>query len=67
MKIYVKGNFVALVDGLGDIWMDNCENVIMNITGLTSYALFMNGINKVNHFVFSDVEARCFSAYKEMV
>jgi hypothetical protein len=56
MKIYVKGNFVALVDGLGDIWMDNCENVIMNITGVTSYALFMNGINKVNHFVFSDVE-----------
>ena len=56
MKIYVKGNFVALVDGLGDIWMDNCENVIMNITGVTSYALFMNGINKVNHFVFSDVD-----------
>jgi hypothetical protein len=56
MKIYIKGNFVALVDGLGDTWMDNCENVIMNITGVTSYALFMNGINKVNNFVFSDVE-----------
>jgi hypothetical protein len=28
----------------------------MNITGVTSYALFMNGINKVNHFVFSDVD-----------
>lgn len=63
MKIYVKGNFVALVDGLGDIWMDNCENVIMNITGLTSYALFMNGINKVNHFVFSDVDDELGNPY----
>ncbi len=63
MKIYVKGNFVALVDGLGDIWMDNCENVIMNITGVTSYALFMNGINKVNHFVFSDVDDELGNPY----
>lgn len=63
MKIYVKGNFVALVDGLGDIWMDNCENVIMNITGVTSYALFMNGINKVNHFVFSDVDDELGAPY----
>lgn len=63
MKIYVKGNFLVLEDSLGDTWIDNLENVLMNITGLTSYALFMNGINKVNHFVFSDVDDENGNAY----
>jgi hypothetical protein len=32
MKVFVKGNFLVLIDSLGDTWIDNLENVLMNIT-----------------------------------
>jgi hypothetical protein len=66
MKIYVKGNFLVVVDAENVYWVDNLENCVLSKTtdGATSFNIYMRSNNQ--RFVdvdFTDIVDETNTAY----